>query len=82
MIKFDAEHAFLKESIKDYQAQVTACHEALMNKSGKGNGRTLMTKTSLSASRIVRSGCVNNARYLSSAASAALIWEHVLRLKC
>ena len=37
MIKFDAEHAFLKESIKDYQAQVTACHEALMNKSGKGN---------------------------------------------
>ena len=37
MIKFDATHAFLKESLSAYQEQVTACHEALMNKSGKGN---------------------------------------------
>lgn len=37
MIKFDAEHAFLKESMNAYQEQVNACHEALMNKSGKGN---------------------------------------------
>lgn len=37
MIKFDATHAFLKESMEAYQEQVTACHEALMNKSGKGN---------------------------------------------
>lgn len=37
MIKFDTTHAFLNEEISSYQAQVTACHEALMNKTGKGN---------------------------------------------
>lgn len=37
MIKFDATHAFLEESIGDYQEQVSAIHEALMNKQGKGN---------------------------------------------
>ncbi|MCI9311918.1 MAG: glucose-6-phosphate isomerase [Erysipelotrichaceae bacterium] len=38
MIRFDETHAFLnEEEINSYQAQVTSCHAALMNKSGKGN---------------------------------------------
>lgn len=37
MIKFDSTHAFLNEEISSYQAQVTMCHEALMNKTGTGN---------------------------------------------
>ena len=37
MIKFDTTHAFLNEEISSYQAQVDACHDALMNKTGKGN---------------------------------------------
>lgn len=37
MITFDETHAFLNEDIASYQAQVTKHHEALMNKTGKGN---------------------------------------------
>lgn len=37
MMKFDVTHAFLKEDIKAYQEQVNNCHDALVNKTGKGN---------------------------------------------
>lgn len=37
MIKFDASHAHLNEQIGDYQERVNSCHEALMNRTGKGN---------------------------------------------
>lgn len=37
MLKVDLSHAFLNESIDSYQQAVDTCHEALMNKSGKGN---------------------------------------------
>lgn len=37
MIKFDASHAHLKESIFDYQEQVTKIHRMLHEKTGQGN---------------------------------------------
>ena len=37
MMKLDTKHAFLKEDILSYQDKVNAHHEALMNKTGKGN---------------------------------------------
>ncbi len=37
MIRFDETHAHLNEDIASYQDQVMRCHEALMNKTGKGN---------------------------------------------
>lgn len=37
MMKLDTKHAFLKEDILAYQEKVNAHHEALMNKTGKGN---------------------------------------------
>ncbi|MGL5978191.1 MAG: glucose-6-phosphate isomerase [Erysipelotrichaceae bacterium] len=37
MIKFNTEHAFLTEDFAQYQAQVNALHDAIMNKTGKGN---------------------------------------------
>jgi len=37
MIKFDTTHAFLNEDINSYQGEVNAYHDALMNKTGKGN---------------------------------------------
>ncbi|MEG2543463.1 MAG: glucose-6-phosphate isomerase [Longicatena sp.] len=37
MMKLDTTHAFLKEDICDYQEVVTKCHDALLNKTGKGN---------------------------------------------
>lgn len=37
MIKFDVSHARLAEDIASYQEKVTVCHDALMNKTGKGN---------------------------------------------
>ena len=37
MMKLDISHALLKEDIASYQSAVNACHEALMNKTGKGN---------------------------------------------
>lgn len=37
MIKFDITHAGLQEEINAYQGQVDKMHDALMNKSGKGN---------------------------------------------
>lgn len=40
MIKLDMSHALLKEDILAYQDQVNACHEHLVNKTGKGNDFT------------------------------------------
>lgn len=37
MMKLDVTHAFLEEDIKAYQEEVNRCHDALINKSGKGN---------------------------------------------
>lgn len=37
MMKLDTKHAFLKEDINSYQDVVTKCHEALVNRTGKGN---------------------------------------------
>lgn len=37
MIKFDSSHAFLKEDILSYQDKVNELHEAIVNKTGKGN---------------------------------------------
>lgn len=37
MMKLDTKHAFLKEDILAYQEKVNVHHEALMNKTGKGN---------------------------------------------
>ncbi len=37
MIKFDSSHAFLKEDILSYQEKVNELHEAIINKTGKGN---------------------------------------------
>lgn len=37
MIKFDSSHAFLKEDILSYQDKVNELHDAIMNKTGKGN---------------------------------------------
>ena len=37
MMKVNTEHAFLQEDVKSYQDAVTKCHEALMNRTGKGN---------------------------------------------
>lgn len=36
-MKLNLNNAFLQESVLDYQTQVTQCHEALHNKTGKGN---------------------------------------------
>ncbi|MDF9823749.1 glucose-6-phosphate isomerase [Breznakia sp. PF5-3] len=37
MIKFETKNAFLQEDITSYQDEVTKLHDALMNKTGKGN---------------------------------------------
>lgn len=37
MIKFDSSHAFLKEDILSYQEKVNELHDAIINKTGKGN---------------------------------------------
>ncbi len=37
MIKFDSTNAFLEEDIVSYQQQVNELHEAIVNKTGKGN---------------------------------------------
>lgn len=37
MMKLDLSHALLNEDVASYQEAVNACHDALMNKTGKGN---------------------------------------------